>query len=77
MPTSTRCAPRATSSLISIAVVGRSGSPAVTKGIRARRPSARSRENRASIRFMGVSVRDVGAASNHADPEVVAGERRA
>ena len=44
--------PAATSSVISAAVVGRSGSPAVTNGIRARRPSLLRRVNRVSMRFM-------------------------
>src|SRR5512135_3746333 len=63
MPTSTRCAPRRTISVIRAAVVGRSGSPAVMNGIKARRPSLLSRANKASIRFMRVPrVRSGGGA---------------
>ena len=44
--------PRLTSSLMSIPVVERSGSPAVTNGMNARRFSFRNREKRLSMRFM-------------------------
>src|ERR1017187_7374073 len=57
MPISTRWAPDLTISAMSRAVVARSGSPAVTKGINAQRFSLLSRENNVSMRFAFMSNR--------------------
>src|SRR6516165_9018877 len=57
------CAPFATSSAIMAAVVARSGSPAARNGIKARRPSLRSRVNSASMRFMNSLLEDRFAAN--------------
>src|SRR5438477_8569255 len=64
-PTSMRFAPLAATAGSSSRVKARSGSPAVTNGMNAVRPAARSELNSVSIGFMASQILDAQHAGHH------------